>query len=79
MAQMSPYSYPNFIFIRETFPELLVKIGHDDVILRQITSFSYVFPYYDVIGKNADFGENNEVMPKLAGETEFPYATLPSR
>ena len=37
-----------------TYPEIFVKIRHDDVILQLVTSFSYIFPYYDVIDKNAD-------------------------
>ena len=47
--------------MRETFPYNLVKIRHDDVILCHVTSFPYIFPYYDVIMKNADISKNNEV------------------
>ena len=31
-----------------------MKISHDNVISQVMTSFSYIFPYYDVIDKNAD-------------------------
>ena len=41
----------NITSIKETFPVILVKIQHDDVILRHITSFFYIFLYYDVIKK----------------------------
>ena len=51
--------------MKETYPEILVKIRHDDVILRQLTSFSYIFPYYDVIDKNADVSKNNDVVVKI--------------
>ena len=30
----------------------------DDIILRHLTSFSYIFPYYDVTDKNADISNN---------------------
>ena len=54
MVQMTSYFHHNFMSIRETFPEDLVKIRHVDVKLRHMTSFSYIFPYYDVIDKNDD-------------------------
>ena len=54
MVQITSYFDHSTIFIRETFSEVFVKIRHDDVILRQLTSFSYIFLYYDVIDKNAD-------------------------
>ena len=65
MTQMTSYLHHNFKSIRETFPKSLVKIQHDDVKLRCITSFSYIFPYYDVIDKNADVSENNNVMANV--------------
>ena len=76
MAQMSPYLHRNFISIRQTFPEILVKIRHDDVILREITSFPYIFPYYDVIAKNADISKNNDVMEKIPDEIQFADGPL---
>ena len=54
MVQITSYFDHSTIFIRETFSEVFVKIRHDDVILRQLTSFSYIFLYCDVIDKNAD-------------------------
>ena len=39
MMQMTPYLQHNLIVMKETFPEILVKIRHDDVILRQVTTF----------------------------------------
>ena len=48
---MTLYLDHNIISIKETFPVILVKIRHDDVILRHITSFFYIFPYYDIIKK----------------------------
>ena len=54
MMQMTSYLHHYLISMKETYPEILVKIRHDDVILRQLTSFSYIFPYYDVIDKNDD-------------------------
>ena len=54
MVKMTSYFHHNFISIRETFFEDLVKIRHVDVKLRHMTSFSYIFPYYDVIDKNDD-------------------------
>ena len=53
MAQITSYFHHSTIFIRETFSEVFVKIRHDDVILRQLTSFSYIFLYCDIIDKNA--------------------------
>ena len=35
--------------IKIKFPEILVKIRHHRVILYHFTSFSYIFPCYDVI------------------------------
>ena len=55
---MTSYLDTNIISIKETFSESLVKIRHDDVILRHVTSFSYIFPYYDVIDKNVDVSKN---------------------
>ena len=54
MAQITSNSHHKTILIKETFPEILVKIRQDDVTLQLVTSFSYIFPYYDVIDKNAD-------------------------
>ena len=62
MMQMTSYSHHNLILIKQTYPDILVKIRHDDVILRHMTSFSYIFPYYDVIGKNADVSKYNDVI-----------------
>ena len=60
--QMTSYLHHKLILMKETYPESLVKIQQDDVILRHLTSFSYIFPYYDVIDKNADVSENNDVI-----------------
>ena len=54
MGQMTLYFQHKFISIRETFPENFVKIRHVTVKLRHVTSFSYIFPIYDVIDKNDD-------------------------
>ena len=35
-----------------------MKIRNDDVILRYMTSSSYIFPYYDGIDKTADVSKN---------------------
>ena len=51
---MTSKFHHNLILMRETCPQNLVKIRHDDVMLRHMTSFSYIFPYYDVISKNTD-------------------------
>ena len=58
MMQMTSYLHHNLILMKGTYAEILVKIRHDDVILRHLTSFSYIFPYYDVIDKNADVSKN---------------------
>ena len=65
MMQMTSYSHHNLILIKETYPEILVKMRHSDVILRHMTSFSYIFPYYDVISKRADIRKNNDVIRKV--------------
>ena len=65
MVQMLSYLYHNIISQRETYPEVLVKIRHDDVILRHVTYFSYIFPIYDVINKNADVSKTDDVMAKV--------------
>ena len=65
MPKMTSYLYHNTILRRETFPEILVKIWVDDVILLDMTWFSYIFPYYDVIDKNADVSKNNDVIVKI--------------
>ena len=39
MMQMTSYSHHNLILMKETYPVILVKIRHDDVILRHVTSF----------------------------------------
>ena len=44
---------------------MLVKIWVDDVILLHMTWFSYIFPYYDVMDKNADISKNNDVIVKI--------------
>ena len=62
---MTSYLDHNSISIRETFPESLVKIRLDDVILRHVTSFFYIFPYYDVTNKSADVSKNNDVMVEV--------------
>ena len=36
--QMTSYSHHNLISMRKTFPEILVKIRRDDVMLRHMTS-----------------------------------------
>ena len=76
MAQMTSYLHHNIISRRQTFPEVFVKIRHDDAILRHMTSFSYIFPYYDVTNKSADVSKNNDVMIKVRIEIESYYVTL---
>ena len=62
---MTSYLHHKTILIRKTFPEILVKIRQDGVILWHMTSFSYIFPYYDVIVIIADVSKNNDVMVKV--------------
>ena len=76
MVQLTSYFHHNTISVRETFPEGLVKIRQYDVILRHMTSFSYIFPYCDVIDKNADVSKNNDAMIKVRIEIESCYVTL---
>ena len=45
--QMTSYLHDNTIWRRETFGDTLVKFPLDYVILWHVTSFSYIFPYYD--------------------------------
>ena len=47
-----------FGLIEQTFPESLVKIRYDDVLVRHVTSVSYIFPYYDPVGLQMHFGGN---------------------
>ena len=42
MMQMTWYFHQTLISIGETFPESLVKIRHDDVMWRHVTSFSKI-------------------------------------
>ena len=44
MMQMTSYLHHSIISTRETFPEILVKIRHDDVTWRHVTSFSHFLP-----------------------------------
>ena len=53
-----------------------MKIQHDDVILRYITLFSYIFPYYDVIDRNADVSKNNDVILKAVIANKCSNVTL---
>ena len=76
MVQMTSYLHHNIISRRQTFPEVFVKIRHDDAILRHITSFSYIFPYYDVIDINADVSENNDVIVKVIIANKRTNVTL---
>ena len=55
---MTLYLHHNFVLIRGTYPESLEKNRQGDGELRHVTSFPYIFPYYDVIDKNADVSEN---------------------
>ena len=41
-----------------------------------MTSFPYIFPYYDVIGKNADISKNIDVILKGSMENKSTYVTL---
>ena len=70
------YLCHNIISVRLTFPEVLVKIRHDDIILWHMTSFSYIFPYYDVIDKSADVSKNNDITVKVIIENECSNVTL---
>ena len=74
--EMSWYLYHNLILMKQTYPEIFVNIGHDDVILWHMTSFPYIFPYYDVIGKSADISKNNDVIQKVSMENKSTYVTL---
>ena len=50
--QMTSYLHHNFISKRETFPENLVKIRLDDVMLGHMTSFSYIFLYTPILWRH---------------------------
>ena len=65
IPEMTSYLHHSTISSRETFPENFIKIWLDDVILRHVTQFSYIFSYYDVINKNADISKNNYVRVKV--------------
>ena len=56
-----------------------MKFWRNDVISWRHTSFPYIFPYYDVIDKNADVSEKNDVMEQMMNEIEFTYGALQSR
>ena len=74
--QMTSYLHHNFVLMEETYPEILVKIRQEDVILRHLTSFSYIFPYYDVIDKNADVSKYNDVIVFFSMENKSTNGTL---
>ena len=76
MVRITSNSHHNTILIRETFPEIFVKIRRDDVILELMTSFSYIFPYYDVIDKNADISKNNDLRVKVIIANKHTNVTL---
>ena len=60
---MPSYSqHHDLVLVIQTYPEILVKIRHDDVILLRVTSFSYTFPHYDVTYKTADVSKKNDVI-----------------
>ena len=65
MMQMTLYLEHNLILMEWTYPEIFMKIRHDDVILQVVTSFSYIFPYYDVIDKNADISRKKYTRVKF--------------
>ena len=60
--EMLLYSYHDLVLVKWTYPGILVKIHHDDVILLRVTSFSYTFPYYNATYKNADLSKKNYVI-----------------
>ena len=60
--EMLSYSHHDLVLVKRTYPENLVKIHHDDVILLCMASFSYTFLYLDVIYKNADISNKNDVI-----------------
>ena len=65
------------ILMKLTYPEIFMKIRHDDVILQLVTSFSYIFPYYDVIDKNADIFCSHPIKGILNKyQTEFVYKLI---
>ena len=51
--------------MKQPYLDFFVNIGHDDVILLHMTSFPYIFPYYDVIGKSADISKKMTSYKKL--------------
>ena len=55
--EMLSYSHHNLVSAKWTYPEILVKIHHDVVLLLRVMSFSYTFPYYYAIYKNADLSK----------------------
>ena len=63
--QTTSYLDHNTMSIGETFADSLVKIWLHDVSLRDLTWFSYIFPYDDVINESADVTKNNDVMAKV--------------
>ena len=60
--EMLSYLHHDLVLAKWTYPEMLVKIHHDDVILLRVTSFSYNFPYYNATYKNADLSKKNDVI-----------------
>ena len=56
MPKMTSYFDHNTISRIETFPAILVKIRHDDVILRHVTLFSIILP--KKAWKSADISKN---------------------
>ena len=48
MMQMTSYLYHNLILMKETYPEIFVKTWRRDVILRHVTSFSYITIFADI-------------------------------
>ena len=73
---MTSNFHHDLISLIETFPENFVKIRHDDVKLRHMMSFSYIFPYYDVITLSADVSKSSEMTELTCIFFERSYSTL---
>ena len=74
--ETTSHSYHNLILMIQTYSEIFVNIGHDDIILWHMTSFPYIFPYNDVIGKSVDISKNIDVILKVSMENKSTYVTL---
>ena len=57
--------------MKGSYSEIIAKLRRCDVILRHVTSFSYILLYNDVIRKNAYVSENMTCDPIFFSEIEL--------